>query len=166
MVLYQNLVMNSNRMQTQQEGTFMSPTNMDHTHPRCLAVRDVLNRVGDKWSVLIIGQLGGGKQRFNELLRAIDGISQRMLTLTLRGLERDGLVERTVYPTTPPRVEYALTELGVTLHEPIRGLAAWAEAHRLDIVAARARFDGAETMTADPLTAGPQTTEQGPALNA
>jgi DNA-binding HxlR family transcriptional regulator len=88
-------------------------------HEDCLARREVLNRVGDKWSVFIVGTLGGGPQRFSELRRGIEGISQRMLTLTLRGLERDGLVTRTVYPSVPPRVEYALSKLGLSLLEPI-----------------------------------------------
>src|SRR5690348_5892408 len=97
---------------TAQGGTFMSPRPVEATHEECVAVREVLNRVGDKWSVLVIGTLGARPQRFNELLRTIEGISQRMLTVTLRGLERDGLVARTVFPTVPPKVEYALTRLG------------------------------------------------------
>lgn len=111
---------------------------------RCLAVREVLNRVGDKWSVLIVGLLQQGPLRFSELKRAIEGISQRMLTLTLRGLERDGLVTRTVFPSIPPRVDYALTPLGETLLEPVLALAAWAGEHREDIQAARDRFDRKE----------------------
>src|SRR5580658_998521 len=107
---------------------------------RCIAVRDVLNRVGDKWSVQIVGRLGEGRQRFSDLRRSIEGISQRMLTLTLRGLERDGLVARTVYPTIPPRVEYELTELGLTLLVPIQGLAEWADSNRTRIQSARDRF--------------------------
>jgi DNA-binding HxlR family transcriptional regulator len=107
----------------------------------CATVREVLTRVGDKWSVLVIALLGGGTMRFSELQRTIDGISQRMLTLTLRQLERDGLVSRAVYPTVPSRVEYTLTPLGCTLLDPVRGLAAWAEAHRLDIDDARRAFD-------------------------
>jgi len=107
----------------------------------CPAVRDVLHRVGDKWSVLVVSVLGDGAMRFSELRRAIEGVSQRMLTLTLRGLERDGLVERTVFPEIPPRVEYELTRLGKTLLEPIQGLAEWAENHRTSIQDARARFD-------------------------
>lgn len=107
----------------------------------CLAVREVLSRVGDKWSVLVIGQLGAGPVRFSTLRRTIDGISQRMLTLTLRGLERDGMIIRTVHPTLPPSVEYSLTVLGRTLLGPIRKLAEWAESNREKITEARARFD-------------------------
>jgi DNA-binding HxlR family transcriptional regulator len=107
----------------------------------CLAVREVLNRVGDKWSVLIVGILGEGTLRFSELRRAIEGISQRMLTLTLRGLERDGLVTRTIFPSIPPRVDYELTPLGRTLLEPVQALSAWAQQHRSELQAARERFD-------------------------
>lgn len=121
----------------------MSPGHTVHPSERCLAVREVLNRVGDKWSVFIVGLLGDGPRRFSELRRAVEGISQRMLTLTLRGLERDGLVTRTVYATIPPRVEYALTPLGHTLLEPVQALARWAEEHRAEIQGARARFDRA-----------------------
>jgi DNA-binding HxlR family transcriptional regulator len=108
----------------------------------CPAAREVLNRVGDKWSVFIVGTLGDGPQRFNELRREIEGISQRMLTLTLRGLERDGLVRRTITPSIPPRVDYELTKLGQTLLEPVLALAKWAEKHRYEIHEARARYDG------------------------
>src|ERR1043165_7267589 len=100
---------------------------MSPTDEHCVAVREVLNRVGDKWSVLVITLLGARPQRFNELRRSIEGISQRMLTLTVRGLERDGLVTRTLFPTIPPRVEYALTPLGRTLLKPVRALAKGAE---------------------------------------
>jgi DNA-binding HxlR family transcriptional regulator len=110
-------------------------------HEDCLAVRDVLNRVGDKWSVLVIAVLGEGPKRFNELKRMIEGISQRMLTLTLRGLERDGLVRRTVYATVPPRVEYILTPLGRTLLEPVTALGKWAQRHSRDMQRAREAFD-------------------------
>jgi DNA-binding HxlR family transcriptional regulator len=109
----------------------------------CLAIRDVLSRVGDKWSVLIVGLLESGPVRFNALRRSVEGISQRMLTLTLRGLERDGIVTRTVEPTTPPSVEYALTPLGRSLLKPIGALAAWAEQNRAAISQARANFDRA-----------------------
>lgn len=119
----------------------MSPGHPGHPSERCLAVREVLNRVGDKWSVFIVGLLGDGPRRFSELRRAVDGISQRMLTLTLRGLERDGLVTRKVYATVPPRVDYALTPLGHTLLEPVQALARWAQEHRAEIQGARDRFD-------------------------
>jgi DNA-binding HxlR family transcriptional regulator len=118
------------------------PPGSPGSHEGCLAVREVLKRVGDKWSVLIVGLLADGPLRFNELKRTIEGISQRMLTLTLRGLERDGLVSRTQYPTIPPRVDYALTPLGQTLLEPVSALAGWSEKHRHDIQGARNRFDG------------------------
>lgn len=108
-------------------------------------VRDVLNRVGDKWSVQIVALLGQRTHRFGELHRAIDGISQRMLTLTLRGLVRDGLVSRTVYATVPPRVDYELTELGRTLLVPINALVDWAVAHRDDIRAAHRRYEATGT---------------------
>jgi DNA-binding HxlR family transcriptional regulator len=113
----------------------------------CRAVSDVLARVGDKWSVLVVTRLGGGPLRFNELRRTIGGISQRMLTLTLRGLERDGLITRTVFPTIPPRVDYALTPLGRDLLDPVSALGAWAIRNQEKIAQARERFDksGAET---------------------
>ncbi len=127
----------------------MSPGHTRHTAGACAdvahdarpAVREVLSRVGDKWSVLVIGLLDTGPKRFSEIRRTIEGVSQRMLTLTLRNLERDGLVARTVQPTKPPRVDYALTPLGRTLIEPVRALALWAAAHRFDIQEARARHD-------------------------
>jgi DNA-binding HxlR family transcriptional regulator len=109
--------------------------------PVCRAVNSVLARVGDKWSVLIIVLLGDGKLRFNEIKRLVDGISQRMLTLTLRGLERDGLVKRTIFPTIPPRVEYELTELGRSLRCAVVPLGKWANAHVGDIHKARETFD-------------------------
>lgn len=108
---------------------------------KCRA-REMLDRVGDKWSVHIINILGdGGTMRFSELRRHIEGISHRMLTVTLRGLERDGLVHRTVYPEIPPRVEYALTPLGATLRDIVRMLIDWSEAHLAEVDAARARYD-------------------------
>jgi DNA-binding HxlR family transcriptional regulator len=125
----------------------MSPSHKGLSPERCPAVREVLNRVGDKWSVQIVALLGDGSKRFNELRRSIEGISQRMLTLTLRGLERDGLVSRSVEPTIPPRVDYALTPLGETLLEPIMGLAAWAAEHREAIQGARDRYDRAAKKT-------------------
>src|SRR5580692_10944947 len=114
-----------------------------HLPGDCRAIGDVLARVGDKWSILVVSRLGEGSLRFNELRRSIGGISQRMLTLTLRGLERDGLVTRTVTPTVPPRVDYELTPLGQSLRCPIDALGEWAFAHRDEVDAARARFDQA-----------------------
>jgi DNA-binding HxlR family transcriptional regulator len=116
-------------------------------------VREVLDRVGDKWSVLAIALLGGGTRRFNELRRTIEGISQRMLTLTLRGLERDGLVTRTVFPTVPPRVEYSLTPLGRTLLQTVTELANWASSNGQAIQQARVAFDARETREARVRTA-------------
>lgn len=110
----------------------------------CPATREILNRVGDKWSVLVIVILGDGTKRFSELKRTINGISQRMLTLTLRGLERDGLVKRTVLPTNPPRVDYDLTPLGRTLLAPVAKLALWAQRHRPEVMRARGTFDRVE----------------------
>jgi DNA-binding HxlR family transcriptional regulator len=106
----------------------------------CDATRQILDRVGDKWSVFVVTLLGQGDARFNELKRTIDGISQRMLTRTLRGLERDGLVRRTVRPTKPPEVHYGLTDLGRTLLDPITALATWAQDHREDVYRAREAF--------------------------
>jgi DNA-binding HxlR family transcriptional regulator len=114
-----------------------------HETGDCRAVSGVLQRIGDKWSVLIVSRLGGRVMRFNELKREIGGISQRMLTLTLRGLERDGLVTRTVFATIPPRVDYALTALGRSLLEPVKALGGWALANIGRIEAARAKFDAA-----------------------
>jgi DNA-binding HxlR family transcriptional regulator len=109
----------------------------------CRAVSAILSRVGDKWSMLVVMLLGDGPRRFNEIKRMVGGISQRMLTLTLRGLERDGLVTRTVFPTIPPRVDYELTELGRSLWQPVEALGNWARAHQPKIEAARQRFDTA-----------------------
>ena len=108
----------------------------------CRGVASILARVGDKWSVFVIMMLGGGPLRFNELKRMVGGISQRMLTLTLRGLERDGLVTRTVFPTIPPRVDYELTDLGRGLSKPVEALGKWAFDHRVEIEGARTKFDG------------------------
>jgi DNA-binding HxlR family transcriptional regulator len=107
----------------------------------CCTVREVLGRVGDKWSALTIARLGTGTQRFSQLRRDIDGISQRMLTVTLRNLERDGLVSRQIYPEVPPRVEYTLTDLGTSLHGSILGLVQWSEDHTTEIQRARTRYD-------------------------
>ena len=113
-----------------------------HADGNCRAVTSVLARVGDKWSVFVIMMLIDGPLRFNELKRMIGGISQRMLTLTLRGLERDGLVTRTVFPTIPPRVDYELTDLGRGLAEPVKALGNWAFEHLPEIQGARTNFDG------------------------
>src|SRR5215211_6216706 len=141
-----NLVMESPRLRfdtearwmTQaapQEGTPAIPSNL-HVPEDCRAVSEVLARIGDKWTVLVVTVLGEGPKRFNELRRALGSISQRMLTLTLRGLERDGLVTRTVFPTIPPRVEYELTALGRSLWEPVKTLGRWAQAHQAEIAEA------------------------------
>lgn len=107
----------------------------------CEAVRPILVRIGDKWSVLIVMALRDGPRRFNQIRRDIGSISQRMLTLTLRGMERDGLVSRKVHPTTPPRVEYALTDLGHSLRGPVETLGAWAIANEAQIARAQSRYD-------------------------
>ncbi|MFI6575202.1 winged helix-turn-helix transcriptional regulator [Nocardiopsis sp. NPDC050513] len=111
-------------------------------HPDC-GIRDVLDRIGDTWSVLVIVELAGGPRRFRELQRAIDGISQRMLTLTVRRLERDGLVLRTVYPTVPAKVDYRLTGTGASLTHLVKALAEWSLAHHDGIAEARQEYDRA-----------------------
>ena len=123
-----------------QEGTRLLPGNL-HEPEDCRAVSEVLARVGDKWTVLVVSTLGDGRKRFNELRKALGSISQRMLTLTLRALERDGLVTRTVFPVIPPRVDYELTRLGRSLLDPVSGLGLWARKNRSAIAAARQRFD-------------------------
>jgi DNA-binding HxlR family transcriptional regulator len=115
----------------------------DPSSPTCRTISTLLSRIGDKWTVLVVQTLGGGSKRFNELRREIPSVSQRMLTLTLRNLERDGLVSRTVTPSIPPRVDYELTELGQSLQKPICGLATWAMEHVDTIHQAQARFDAA-----------------------
>src|ERR687893_848022 len=133
-----------------EEGTFESPgyccdTSHNDAHQwdtrEDCEVRQILDRIADKWSLLAIALLHGRTLRFTELQRKIDGISQRMLTVTLRQLERDGLVSRTVHPVVPPRVEYALTPLGATLHATIQSLVVWTEDHQAEIAAARAAYD-------------------------
>ena len=114
-----------------------------HRGEDCRAVSDILQRVGDKWTVLVVGKLGEGQMRFNELRTAVGGISQKMLTTTLRGLERDGFVTRTVFPTIPPRVDYELTDLGYELLEQVYRLGEWARKNPARVNAARARFDAA-----------------------
>ncbi len=125
----------------------MLPSNL-HEPDECRAVSELLGRVGDKWTVLVVSTLGEGPKRFNELRRALGSISQRMLTLTLRALERDGLVTRMVFPTIPPRVDYALTRLGRSLLEPVSELGSWARKNRAAIQQARRRFDGTEKKSA------------------
>ncbi len=110
----------------------------------CHRMGEVLGRVGDKWTVQVIVELGEGPHRFNELRRAIAGVSQRMLTLTLKNLERDGLVSRTVTPSVPPRVDYALTDLGRSMLAPVQALGQWAVAHIPQMDAARQRYDDSE----------------------
>jgi DNA-binding HxlR family transcriptional regulator len=134
-----------------EESTFSAPsycagtdgefdvTNWDSRHD--CEVRQILDRVADKWSLLVIALLEGRSLRFTELKREIDGISQRMLTQTLRHLERDGLVRRTVYPVVPPRVDYDLTPLGASLHSTIKALVTWTEEHQREIAGARNRYD-------------------------
>ncbi|MFE2039440.1 winged helix-turn-helix transcriptional regulator [Streptomyces sp. NPDC059477] len=111
-------------------------------------VRQILDRIADKWSLLVIALLDTRRLRFTELRREIDGVSQRMLTVTLRQLERDGLVERTVHPVVPPRVDYELTSLGKTLHATIQSLVTWTEEHQLEIAGARAAYDAREAAAA------------------
>ncbi|WP_424213851.1 winged helix-turn-helix transcriptional regulator [Streptomyces sp. BI20] len=134
-----------------EEGTLKSPTHCGDTtadynilqwdtREGC-GVRQVLDRVADKWSLLVISYLEGGSMRFSELRRRIEGISQRMLTVTLRQLERDGLVRRTVHPVVPPRVDYELTPLGESLRDTLRFLVDWSDEHQDEIEAARAEYD-------------------------
>jgi DNA-binding HxlR family transcriptional regulator len=113
----------------------------NHASEDCRNLSSILARVGDKWSVLIVVLLGEGPKRFNEIKRMVGGITQRMLTFTLRGLERDGLVTRTVFPTTPQRVDYELTKLGSSLWKAVEPLGTWARAHVSEILASREQFD-------------------------
>lgn len=119
------------------EGTDLPPVE----ETQACELRELLDRLADKWSLLVIELLGGGTKRFMELLRHIDGISQRMLTLTLRRLERDGVVSRTVHAVVPPQVDYELTPLGASLLEAVEPLVAWTRSHRGEIERARAEFD-------------------------
>jgi DNA-binding HxlR family transcriptional regulator len=118
-----------------------SPNNLSHYATSCSVVGDMLARLGDKWSMLLVLLLRSGTKRFGELKLLVPGISQRMLTRTLRSLERDGLVKRTHHPTVPPRVDYELTALGHPLSEPVEALGAWSKAHEAEIRAARHDFD-------------------------
>ena len=120
---------------------FVPPAAEAATHEDCRAIADTLARIGDKWTIMVIGALSRGPTRYSQIRRLVDGISQRMLTLTLKGLERDGLVTRTVYPTNPPQVDYALTERGTTLIGPLHALWTWALANRSAIEDSRRDFD-------------------------
>jgi DNA-binding HxlR family transcriptional regulator len=149
-----------------EEGTSKSPT---HSHGTVAAgsccewddayqwdtredceVRQILDRIADKWSLLVIALLERRRMRFTELRREIDGISQRMLTVTLRQLERDGLVLRTVHPVVPPRVDYELTPLAVSLHETVQALVTWTDTHQREIAAARSAYDTRASEPASP----------------
>src|SRR5579872_4966297 len=110
-------------------------------HQDCQKVSQILARIGEKWSMLVVMLLRDGPRRFNEIKRNTGGISQQMLTRTLRGLERDGMLTRTIHPTSPPQVEYQLTELGLALSEPASAFGQWVQAHLAEIDAARDRFD-------------------------
>lgn len=133
----------------------MKPTHPVHLPADCRAVSEILSRVGDKWSVLVVMTLSGGPQRFSQLRDRIGGISQKMLTATLRGLERDGLVTRTIFPTIPPRVDYELTNLGRDLTKPVIALGEWAKQNQGHIEKARATFDARARHSADgPVSAG------------
>src|SRR5215475_4119033 len=125
-----------------QGGTFLKPPSF-HESSACRRISEILARVGDKWTVLVIVQLRDGSLRFSEIKRGLGSISQKMLTATLRALERDGFLTRTVYPTVPPRVDYELTALGRDLLQPVTAMADWASKHADAIDRARARFDGA-----------------------
>lgn len=120
----------------------MKPRHL-HLTEDCRAVSAVLQRIGDKWTILVVQRLGAGPKRFNELRTEVGGISQKMLTTTLRSLERDGFVTRTVFPTIPPRVDYELTDLGRELLVPVNALGEWARANISRINAAREKFDRA-----------------------
>ena len=137
-----------------EEGTSKSPGYCESTrdydiwqwHARAdCEVRQILDRIADKWSLLVIALLERRTLRFSELRKAIDGISQRMLTVTLRQLERDGLVSREVHSVVPPRVDYALTDMGCTLHQTIKSLVTWTEEHQEAIARARAAYDVRES---------------------
>ena len=123
-----------------EDGTSMSLSHICNTEA-ATEVRKILDLVGDKWTLLVIAALGNQTRRFMELRRDIDGISQRMLTLTLRQLERDGLITRKIYPEVPPRVEYKVTCLGATLQQSVHAIVAWTLENREQIGAARQEYD-------------------------
>jgi len=114
---------------------------LDDPHADCRALGSVFDRVGNKWTVMVVGTLSNGSLRFNQIMHAIGGVSHRMLTLTLRGMERDGLVTRTSYPTVPPKVEYELTDAGRSLIDLLKNLSDWAQTHRPAIENSRESFD-------------------------
>ena len=118
-----------------------APAEQQPPRPNACRAREVLQRIGDKWAVFVIDLLGNGSMRFGELHRSISGINPRMLTVTLRGLERDGIISRTIHPVIPPRVDYELTPLGRTLLDTIGQLVSWADAHLAEIDAARGAYD-------------------------
>lgn len=122
----------------------MNETVLPVDHSDCRQISGVLARIGDKWTVLIIMALLPGPRRFNEIKRAVSGISQQMLTRTLKNLERDGMASRTVHPTVPPQVEYALTDLGRSLSEPVEAMGMWARANLAEIASKRASYDSAK----------------------
>ena len=124
------------------------PVRTQHDETNCRVVVEMLSRIGDKWTVMVVGTLSQGTLRYTELQRSVDGISQRMLTLTLKGLEEDGLVIRTVYPTIPPRVEYGLTDMGRTLTRPLFALYEWTMEHRPAMLAARKAYAKASSKKA------------------
>lgn len=127
----------------------MHETVLPIDHRDCREISGILARIGDKWTVLIIMAILDGPRRFNEIKRAVSGISQQMLTRTLKNLERDGMVTRTVYPTVPPQVEYPLTPLGVSLSEPVAAMGTWARANLADIADNRVAYDRAAGATTD-----------------
>jgi DNA-binding HxlR family transcriptional regulator len=110
-------------------------------HQDCQKVSQILSRIGEKWSMLVVMMLRAGPRRFNDIKRNTGGISQQMLTRTLRGLERDGIVTRTIFPTSPPQVEYSLTELGHSMSEPVLAFGEWVQGHLAEVEAARRQFD-------------------------
>ena len=119
-------------------------TEVVDNHARCRIVANVLDRIGDEWTIMVVGALSDGPMRFNAMMRKIGGVSHRMLTLTLRVLERDGMVRRTAYPTIPPKVEYELTTLGRSLIVPLMAVLEWGERHSDEIEVARQAFDAGE----------------------
>ncbi|MCP3368182.1 winged helix-turn-helix transcriptional regulator [Bradyrhizobium cajani] len=121
---------------------------VEHDPEDCRAVGQIIDLIGDKWTVMVVGALSNGPLRFNAIMREIGGVSHRMLTLTLRALEREGLVTRTAYATIPPKVEYELTKLGRSLIDPLRVLGAWAVRNRPVMEKARAKFEKAKAQAA------------------